>query len=161
MALAGTLTLIVATITTGWIAGLFYAFSCSVMIALRTAGERTFIDVMQRINAAILNGWFFLGFVGALVSTGLAVVLEFFSADASAMVPSVAAFVLYVGMIGVTRGVNIPLNLELDAAGNPERLADPGAVRRNFEARWVRWNLVRTVLTTASLGCLCWALAVH
>ena len=36
------------------------------------------------------------------------------------------------------------------------------AVRSRFdEARWVRWNNVRAVASTAALACLAWALAEY
>ena len=32
------------------------------------------------------------------------------------------------------------------------------AARERFEARWVRWNIVRTVASTGALACIVWAL---
>jgi uncharacterized membrane protein len=56
--------------------------------------------------------------------------------------------------------VNVPLNDAIKAAGDPEQI-DAAAVREQFsEATWVRWNVVRTGLTTAALGCLGVALAI-
>ncbi|MEU8464657.1 hypothetical protein [Streptomyces sp. NPDC029003] len=43
-------------------------------------------------------------------------------------------------------------------AGPADRIADPAAVRRAFERPWVRANLWRTLLTTASTVLLAWAL---
>ena len=57
--------------------------------------------------------------------------------------------------------VNVPLNNQLNAAGAPDRIADLAAVRERFEATWVRWNVVRTVASTAAFGCLTWALVLH
>jgi len=65
-------TLVAATITAGLMAGLLYAYACSVMIGLSRTDDRTFVDVMQRINLAIVNGWFFVTFFGALVFTAAA-----------------------------------------------------------------------------------------
>lgn len=154
-------TLIVATMTMGLVAGLFYAYAMSVMLGLRRTGDRTFIDVMQRINVAIQNGWLLLSIVGALLSTGLAVVLHAPGSQRAVLVPVSAAFVLYLVVIAITRGINIPLNNELEAAGPPDRIADPAAVRRRFEGTWVRWNTIRTVVVTAAFGLLCWALVLH
>jgi uncharacterized membrane protein len=54
------------------------------------------------------------------------------------------------------------LNDKLKAAGAPERIADLAAVREQFnQARWVAWNLVRTVASTAAFGCLTWALVQY
>ncbi|MFB7123390.1 MULTISPECIES: DUF1772 domain-containing protein [Streptomycetaceae] len=150
-----------ATVTCGLTAGLFYGFSCSVMPALARAEDRTFIEVMQRINKAILNGWFVLGFVGALLATAAAVALHLPSDGHDVLPATIAALVLYIAMIGVTRSVNIPLNDELEAAGSPQRIADPAAVRSRFEARWVRFNVLRTLLSTGALACLAWALILN
>jgi uncharacterized membrane protein len=151
-------TLVVATMAMGLIAGLFYAYACSAMPGLRGTDDRTFIDVMQRINIAIQNGWFILSFFGALVLTSLAAVLHVLGGDRAALLPVVAALVLYVVTLVITYRVNIPLNNELESAGQPDRIADPAAVRERFEMTWVRWNIARAVLCTAALGFLCWAL---
>nr|BFE81336.1 hypothetical protein GCM10020093_039370 [Planobispora longispora] len=61
----------------------------------------------------------------------------------------------------VTAAVNVPLNNAIDAAGDPAAIADPAAVRAAFETRWVRWNVVRAVSSTAALACLAWALVLY
>jgi uncharacterized membrane protein len=153
--------LIAAALTTGLAAGLFYAYSYSVMPGLGRADDRTFVTAMQRINVAILNGWFALCFAGALVFTALAAALHVPAGGRSALPWIVAALVLYVVVLGVTFTVNVPLNNELDAAGDPDQVADLAAVRGRFEAAWVRWNIVRTAANVASFGCLLWALVLH
>lgn len=161
MELARVIALVAATITTGLSAGLFYAYACSVMPGLRGTEDRTFIEVMQRINVAILNGWFLLGFVGALLCTAAAVALHLPSDGHRVLPVAVAALVCYTAALVVTRKINIPLNDALAAAGEPGRIPDPAAVRGRFEAPWVRWNVARALLCTAALGCLCWALVLH
>jgi uncharacterized membrane protein len=157
---AGGLTL-AAAILTGLVAGLFYSYACSVMLALRGADDRTFVDVMQRINVAIRNGWFALAFVGAPLCTVVAAVLHARQGRTAVLIPVVAALALYLVTLGVTFAVNIPLNDRLEAAGPPGGLADPAAVRTSFERPWVRWNVVRALSATAAFGCLCWALVQH
>ena len=69
--------LIAAISTMGLVSGLFYGFSVSVMPALRrNQDDRGVIDVMQRINVAILNGWFVLGYIGAFLFTAVALALH-------------------------------------------------------------------------------------
>ncbi|MGW7108690.1 anthrone oxygenase family protein [Streptomyces xanthophaeus] len=152
--------LVAATITMGLMSGLFYGFSVAVMPGLARSTDRTVIEVMQRINVAILNGWFLLGYIGALLFTGLALGLHIPSGG-SALGPLTGAFVCYVLAMAVTARVNIPLNNALDKAGPAEQLADPAAVRGAFEARWVRANVWRAVLCTASVALLAWALLLH
>jgi uncharacterized membrane protein len=54
--------------------------------------------------------------------------------------------------------INVPRNDEIKAATDP----DLAAVRQRFdEARWVRWNAVRAVASTAALACLAWGLAEY
>lgn len=153
--------LVAATLTSGLLAGLFFAYVCSVMPALRRADDRTFVDVMQRINVAILNGWFFLVFVGALVLTAAATALHLGQAQRPMLPWLVAALVLAVVAFGVTAAANVPLNEALAAAGPPDRITDPTGVRARFETAWVRWNLARTILCTSSFGCLTLALLRH
>ncbi|WP_327135990.1 DUF1772 domain-containing protein (plasmid) [Streptomyces sp. NBC_01343] len=152
--------LIAATITTGLMAGLFFAFDVSVMPALRRSDDRTLIQVMQRVNVAIVNALFMTAFLGSLLLTALALVLHLASGAGSATPPLIAALVAYALQFGVTGRINIPLNNALDAAGPVERIADPAAVRQAFEARWVPANRCRTLLCTIALGCLAWALAL-
>lgn len=156
--------LIAATVTMGLMAGLFYAFAIAVMPGLARSGDRTFVEAMQRINVAILNGWFAVGFGGALVFTALAAALHL-GRDARPVLPwIVAALLLYGAALLITFVVNVPLNDALAGAGEPDRMGDVtrlAAVRERFEARWVRWNAARALVCTAALACLAWALVLH
>ena len=143
--------LIAATLATGLVAGLYFSYACSVMPALRGADDRTFVDTMQRINVAIVNGWFLLAFLGAAVLGVLAAVLHFGRAGFGW---AVAGAVLYLASIVITGAVNIPLNNALDAAGDPSAAPDLASVREAFETTWVRWNTTRAVTSTAGFLCL-------
>jgi uncharacterized membrane protein len=154
------LVLVAATLAMGLMAGLFFSYAVSVMPGLARAEDRTVVDAMQRINVAILNGWFGLAFGGALLLTAAAAAL-FWRADVRRpLVWIVAALVLYLVVLVVTFAVNVPLNDALEAAGAPGRIADLAAVRHRFETRWVPWNVVRAVGSAAAFGCLSWALAL-
>ncbi|MFD9304259.1 DUF1772 domain-containing protein [Streptomyces sp. NPDC060048] len=150
--------LVAATLTTGLMAGLFFAFDVSVMPALKRSDDRTLIAVMQRVNTSIINGWFMLAFLGALLFTALALALHLPAGAHAAVPPLSGALFAYVLALAVTGRVNIPLNNALEAAGPAERIADPAAVRRAFESKWVPANRWRTALCTAALGCQAWAL---
>jgi len=156
-----TATLFAATLTTGLSAGLFYSWACSVMPGLARVSDRTFIETMQGINVAIVNPWFMVTFLGSAVLTGLAAALCLPSGARTALPWIVAGLVLYLAMLVITFGLNIPLNNQLDAAGPVDRIADLAAVRVRFEATWVRWNLVRALTSTASFACLAWALVLQ
>jgi hypothetical protein len=57
--------------------------------------------------------------------------------------------------------INEPLNNDLTDAGDPSRIADVAGVRDDFEDPWVAWHAVRTILSTAALGALGYALVLH
>lgn len=158
MEFAQGLTLILAAFAMGHMAGFFYTWSQNVMPALRGSDDRMFIGGFQALDRAVINPWFMAGFVGAPLITGVAALLLLGEDDRSAFWWTVAAFVLYVLVIAITRSVHLPLNADIQAAGDPDRIADPAAVRERFESRWVRWNIVRTVAVVGSFGCLLLAL---
>lgn len=154
------LVLLAATLTTGLMAGLYFAFSCAVMPGLGRADDRTFVETMQRVNVAILNGWFTLAFGGAAVLGGVAAALHWRGEGRPALPWIIAGVVLYVLSLVITMGLSVPLNDQLAAAGAPGRIRDLASVRAQFESSWVHWNIARTVVCTASLGCLAWAMRV-
>lgn len=156
-----TAVLLGATLCTGLMAGLFYAYSVSVMPGLSGAADRTVVETMQRINVAILNGWFGLVFGGALVLSAAAVLLVLRSGDRAPLRWVLLGLALYAGVLVVTVAANVPLNDRLAAAGAPDRIGDLAAVRHAFETTWVRWNLVRTVLCTGAFGALAWSLLLR
>lgn len=154
-------TLVAATVTTGLLAGLFYAFAVSVMPGLGAADDRTFIDAMQRINVAITNPWFFGSFFGAPVLAIIAAALHLPGSGRTVLPWIVAAAVLNGVGFALTVGLNVPLNNALAAAGPPDLIVDLTQVRIAFESVWVRWNTARAVAHTAALGCLTWALVIY
>lgn len=149
--------LVLATIGTGLMAGLFFAYTVSVMPALRGVEDRVFVDVMQRINRAIQNAAFGLVFVGAALTGLVAAVMDVAGDGAGPWVPLGVA--LYIVTLVITFAINIPLNNRLDVAGRPGRIADPAGARRAFEGPWVRWNAIRTLTCVAGFACLVVALA--
>lgn len=155
------LVLLGATVAMGLTAGVFGDWATTVMRALDTTDDRTFVAVFQGLDEAILNPLFMAAFTGALVLTGIVAVR--FGLDGDPARRWVAwAFGLYLVAVVVTMAVHEPLNLVIRDAGDPAALADPGAVRDEFhEDRWVLWHVVRTIATTAAFGCLAWASVLH
>ena len=47
------------------------------------------------------------------------------------------------------------------SSGDPNLIPDPSGVRDAFEDKWVAWHIVRTVVSTAALACLGYALLLH
>lgn len=156
--------LLPATLTMGLTAGVFGDWAHTIMRGLHTTDDRTFVTAFQALDDAIVNPLFMLGFMGALVLTGLAAVLYLRDGDGDrSVLPWVAAaFGLYLVAVVITVAVHEPLNEKIRNAGDPGTIADPAALRDAFhETRWVVWHIVRTITTTAAFGCLTWALVLH
>jgi uncharacterized membrane protein len=147
-----------ALVAMALVAGLCFTFSVAVMPNLADADDRTFVATMQRFND---NPVFQITFTGALVLTALAVVLQRRHGPARAVRWTVAALVLYGIVLAVTFGLHIPLNDDIDQAGDPERAAELADVRDDVEAPWVAGNIPRTLLTTAAVAALGRALFLH
>ncbi|WP_100414750.1 DUF1772 domain-containing protein [Mumia flava] len=148
-------TAVAATVTTGLVAGLLVVFAHAVMPGLGTLGDRAYLTAFQRIDAAIGNPWMMLAFLGSpvLVVAALAVDL---GGDRVASPWLVAALVLIVVTIAITVVVHLPINALAQEAA--PAFADASDLRARFETRWVPWNTVRAVTSTASLTALCGAL---
>jgi uncharacterized membrane protein len=158
---AAGIVLAAGTVTMGLIAGLYFGWGVAVMPGLGGLDDRAFIDAAQELDDAIRNPLFFAVFLGALVLPGVALYQQRQLGLRQATPWIVAALVLYgIGAL-TTMAFNEPLNMDLVDAGDPNQIADPGAVRDDFEGPWVAWHVVRTVFSVAALGSLAYALILH
>jgi uncharacterized membrane protein len=124
------------------------------MPGLARTDDRTFVRAFQALDRAIINPWFVVVFIGAVVLPGLAAVLHLGTDHRPVLGWTLAALALSVATVVITRVVHLPLNAAIQAAGDPGRIPDLAAVRTRFEARWVRWHLLRTATATGALTCL-------
>jgi len=134
-------------------AGTYYTWASGVMPGLARTGDRTFVDAIQEMNRAIVNPVFMLSFLGAPAISVVGAILV----GGDARWWAVAGATLSLATIVITFAGNIPLNNAIDAAGDPDEIADLGAVRRAFEPGWVRLNAVRAITSTGATACFAWA----
>lgn len=132
-------------IGSGLMAGLFLAFSISVLPALARLPAAVALEVMQRVNVAIINPLF----LGVFLGTGA---VSAVAAWAAVVVPGhswllAGAGAYLVGVLGVTMAANVPLNDALARAS----AADAVTAWPAFAGPWERWNRVRLALAIASL----------
>ncbi|MFD7262422.1 DUF1772 domain-containing protein [Streptomyces sp. NPDC059874] len=149
-------TLVAATVGTGLMAGLYFAFDISVMPGLGRGDDQTYVTAMRNMNEAIDNGLFGLLFLGAFLATGVAAAQQQRGGRTDAARWGWVAFALYGLSLLVTAIVNIPLNNQLARAG-----ADVTAARSRFGGRWTTGNVVRTVACTAALAALGRVMTLH
>lgn len=151
--------LVASVLCTGLMAGLFFAYDVSVMPGLAELDDRTYAAAMQRFNAVIdgspLFGLVFLATLGLTVASAI---MAFRKKRLAVAMPLVVAAVCYLAVLVITVAVNLPLNAELAALGNPATAKDLPGVIEDFKSVWVPVNVVRTVLCLLSLGALCSAL---
>lgn len=137
------------------VAGLNFTFAVAVMPNLAGVDDHTFVEVTQRFNK---NPVFPVSFTLALVLMVFATVLQAARAPGVAVRWAVAALMLYGVVLAITALLHIPLNYEIDQAGDADRIKDLGHVRDRFEGPWVVGNIVRTLFCTAAVAALARAL---
>jgi uncharacterized membrane protein len=143
---------LLALLASGLMAGLFYAYSVSVIWGLDRADPRAAIDGFNGINVAILNPLFLLVFMGVPLLGGLAAILFWQSGQSTAMWMFAASAIVYaVGTLGVTMGINVPQNVALANGGVPQDIAAARHIWDAFTADWLPWNHVRAIAATLSL----------
>ena len=152
-----TLTLAGATLTTGLIAGVFYAYAVSVNLGLAGQPDAGYVAAMQAINERIQNPLFFLSFFGAVLFLLAALAAHSLRPRSSRFWLVALASALYVGGgFLLTVFVNVPLNEALARVALEAFPGELARARAAYEDPWVFWNGVRTVFSfVASLALVC------
>ena len=143
--------LVLTNLTVALMAGIFYAWSISVMRGFAGLKDREFIRAMQSANRAIQNPVFFAAFFGAPVLLVLSAFL-YYGHSTRFWLLAAAALIYSTDTFGVTVFGSVPLNRALDRLDS-ETAADEevARARRNFERRWNNLNLLRAVSATIAV----------
>ncbi|WP_208629841.1 DUF1772 domain-containing protein [Paenibacillus ferrarius] len=135
----------------GLMAGLFFAFSTSVMAALSRLPAEQGIATMQSINIIILNPLFSLIFMGTSLLCIIIGIYSLFKWGTPSATYLLAGSILYfVGVFLVTVIFNVPLNDTLAAVAPGS--SEGAKLWTQYLASWVPWNHVRTLASLVSLG---------
>lgn len=145
------LTVLLTTLGSLLMAGVFFAFSTAVMPALgRVVGG---MQAMQTINTVILNPLFLATFMGtALLAVAAAVLGWLYGPREAALLFLLGALAYGVGVFGVTVALNVPMNEALAKLG-----ADSGPGQDYWQAYlrdWTFWNGLRTLAGLVSGACM-------
>ncbi len=145
--------LVLTATTTALMAGLFYAWSCSITLGLARLTDSAYIAAMQSTNRAILNPVFFISFIGTILLLPLSTILHYTQPLSLRFWFLLAATVVYlIGSFGVTVFGNIPLNESLDKFNLSAASEEMIAIKRTaFEGRWNQLNTIRTVASTLAI----------
>jgi len=100
-----TIVLILATLTSGLVAGVYAFYAHTVMPGLGRAGDRTFVAGFQALDRAIVNPWFMVSaFLGAPVLAAVAALLHVGDASRGVLLWVVVSLVLDLVTVGITVG---------------------------------------------------------
>lgn len=142
--------LILATFLCSLVAGFVFAFAVVVMPGIKSLNDAEFIRAFQRMDGIIQNNQPVFGvvWIGSVIALIIAAAMGVGHLDATGRwLLLVSTFAYLVGVQLPTFTINIPLNnrlqsLDVDSMeGSAQR-----AAREGFEARWIRWNAIRTVI---------------
>ncbi|HEX5958170.1 MAG TPA: anthrone oxygenase family protein [Hyphomicrobiaceae bacterium] len=134
---------IATAVACGLMAGLFFAFSNTVMAALAARPPAEGMAAMQAINRVILNPAFLTIFLITPLACAIVAGTSLWRWSEPGAVWLILGSVLYIaGVFVVTVLANVPMNNALDAvhASVPQAAAHWS----QFLVDWTRWNHVRT-----------------
>ncbi|MEZ5277017.1 MAG: DUF1772 domain-containing protein [Opitutaceae bacterium] len=129
------------------VAGFLWAFACVAMPGIRRLDDLAFLEAFKAIDGVIQDRQplFLAVWAGACVAVVVSAVLALWHLEGAHRILAVAASGLFLfGVQGPTVMVHLPLN---DRLQRQDLESLDGAAReeicRQFEASWIRWNIVR------------------
>ncbi len=149
------LTLAGATLATGLVTGVFYAYAVSVNLGLAEQPDASYVATMQAINQKIQNPAFFASFFGAVLFL-LAALAAYYRRPRTGRFWLIAlACALYIGGgFLLTAFANVPLNDRLADVATGAPVAELSRARAAYEGPWNLWNGVRTLFSGVAFAAL-------
>lgn len=144
---------ILTVLGSGLIAGVFFAFSASVMKALGRLPPAAGIAAMQSINIVIINPLFLGVFLGTAVACSVLAISSILQWQRPGSIYLLTGAAVYlIGSILVTMVFNVPLNNALASVepGTSESID----VWTNYLTDWTFWNHIRTAASLATAALL-------
>ena len=138
-----------AMISSGLMAGIYFAFSGFIMRSFASLPADHAVSAMNAINTTILRSWFMPLFWGSTLVSGLLIILGLWQwGEPGAPGALVAGAVYLIGMFLVTAFRNVPLNHALaNVSGGGEQAR---TIWHAYLSRWTRWNTVRVLASTVT-----------
>lgn len=147
--------LVVLILTSGLLAGFFFAWWCSCMVGLNNVSDATFVETMQKINAVLPNARFALPFFAPMLLAPILAWVLFRDGQHTASSWAIVATIFSVITFVITAARNVPLNNALAQMD----IQHAAAARQAFEGPWIRWNSLRTLTSTIAFVASILALA--
>lgn len=143
--------LITATFLCSLVGGFLFAFAIVVMPGIKGLNDAEFIRAFQLMDRIIQNGQplFMVVWAGSAIALIITAVMGIGELNSPWLAVLIFAVLIYLLGVQLPTGlVNVPLNNKLqiyEVSAMTE--TDQRAARENFEGRWNRWNILRTVLS--------------
>lgn len=135
-----TLTL-VSALGSGLMAGVFFAFSTSVMKALDGLSPPVSISAMQSINVIIVNPLFLSIFLGTAAGCLALMIISLMNDETSVYLVLGSTF--YLVSFLITAVFNVPKNNFLETIDPND--SDNANLWSSFYSKWTTWNHIRTI----------------
>lgn len=149
-----------AALSSGLIAGVYFAFSGFIMQALRKIDTAQSIAAMNSINETILRSLFMPLFFGSLIISVLLIIVAIVNwHEAGSELTMVAGAVYFVGMFVCTILFNVPLNNML--AKIDANSVDAHHVWLHYLKTWTNWNHLRTISSLVTSVLCIWVLSSY
>lgn len=141
--------LLSATLLCTLVAGFILVFSIVVMPGIGALPDREFLRSFQVIDGVIQNNQplFVFVWIGSALVLITTTILGFWTLEGRNLLLVVFATLVYLGGVQLpTITINIPLNNQLQSV-NLDAVEEASCMkeRQNFELRWNRWNVIRTI----------------
>ena len=147
-----------AALSSGLMAGVYFAFSGFIMQAFGKIESAQSIAAMNSINETILRSLFMPLFFGSSLISVLLIIVAFVQwSEAGTILILIAGAVYFVGMFACTVLFNVPLNNSL-ARLDPNS-ANAHQVWSHYLKTWTNWNHLRTVSSLVTCILCVWLLS--
>ncbi len=144
-------------LSSGLMAGVYFAFSGFIMKALDNIETAQAVTAMNAINQVILRSLFMPVFFGSSIMSVLLIVAAFVYWDETgAGLALIAGSVYFVGMFVCTAVFNVPLNNTLSRTGpTSDNVQQDWS---HYLNNWTKWNHLRTVSSLVTCAICIWLL---
>ena len=150
----------ITAVSSGLIAGIYFAFSVFIMPAFDRISTSQSIAAMNSINESILRSLFMPLFFGSsIISLCLIIVAFVHWGEGGNGLILIAGTIYFVGMFICTVVFNVPLN-NLLAKTDPNS-ENAHQVWSHYLSHWTRYNHLRTVSSLLTCILCIWLLSIH
>jgi uncharacterized membrane protein len=142
-----TILLIVAIVSTGLMAGIFFTWTNAVKPGIGTLDDINYMKAFQAMNRVILNPLFYMAFILPVLTISISTYMNFGSPKLYVFELLLISTIMYcMGVFLVTIVGNIPLNELLENTDLEKiSLTELGDLREKIENKWNSFNLIRTI----------------